>query len=1120
MASWSVFSAIIICLCLLSFLCLPLAIGDETETDRQALLCFKSQIIGALDSWSNTSLELCNWHGVTCSKQLPRRVIAIDLMSEGITGPMSPCIANASSLMRLQLSNNSFHGGIPPELGLLSQLSTLNLSMNSLQGNIPSELSSCSQLQILDLRANSLNGEIPPGLSQCIHLQEINLGSNQLQGSIPSAFGNLPELRVLVLANNTLSGYITPSLGSSPSLTIVDLGSNTLTGEIPEPLLNSSSLQKLSLKNNNLYGEIPKALLNTLSLTTIYLQRNSFVGSIPPVTVISPRVKYLDLGYNNLTGTIPSSLGNLSSLIYLRLTQNNLHGSIPENLRNIPTLQTLALNVNNLSGPIPPFLFNMSSLIFLGVGNNSLSGRIPPNIGNTLPNIETLVLSANKLKGSIPTSLLNATHLQNLYLADNKLKGIMPSFGLLTKLEELDVAYNMLEAGDWGFISSLSNCSRLTKLLLDGNNFQGNLPNSVGNLSTSLNWLWLRKNKISGHVPSEIGNLKSLTSLYMDYNHFTGNIPLSIGNLTKLGVLSFAQNRLSGQIPDNIGNLVQLNSLKLDWNKLSGSIPKSMAHCTQLQILNLAHNSLDGSIPEKNLRISSLSELDLSYNYFSGSIPEEVGNLHNLNRLRISNNGLSGNIPSNLGQCVALEYLEMQSNFFVGNIPQSFENLIGIKEMDISQNNLSGKIPQFFTSFISLHKLNLSFNNLEGKVPSGGIFGNVGVVSVEGNDKLCTDKPIDGLILCSASIDKKRKHKSLVLVLYIVIPSFAVIFTLLCLAKILWSKRVQANPSLNQLNEHMKITYEDVIKATNRFSSANLIGSGSFGMVYKGNLELHGDQVAIKIFNLDIYGGHKSFIAECETLRNCRHRNLVKIITVCSSVDSTGEDFKALVFPYLPNGNLDMWLHPKTHEHSQREVLTLSQRINIALDVAFALDYLHNQCAVPLIHCDLKPSNILLDLHMVAHVSDFGLARFVYTRSNARQDTSTSSACLKGSIGYIPPEYGMSEDISTKGDVYSFGILLLEMLTGSSPTDEKFNGSTTMHVFVDGAFANDIYEIVDPTMLQDGISVTEAMENCIIPLVTIGLSCSMALPRERPEMSQVSTKILKIKHAASNMHIT
>ncbi|XP_025882113.2 probable LRR receptor-like serine/threonine-protein kinase At3g47570 [Oryza sativa Japonica Group] len=463
----------------------------------------------------------------------------------------------------------------------------------------------------------------------------------------------------------------------------------------------------------------------------------------------------------------------------------------------------------------------------------------------------------------------------------------------------------------------------------------------------------------------------------------------------------------------------------------------------------------------------------------------------------------------------------MQSNLLVGSIPKSFEKLVGIWNMDISQNNLTGKIPDFLSNFSLLYDLNLSFNNFEGEVPAGGIFRNASVVSIEGNNGLCARTSMGGIPLCSVQVHRNRRHKSLVLVLMIVIPIVSITIILLSFAAFFWRKRMQVTPKLPQCNEHVfkNITYENIAKATNKFSSDNLIGSGSFAMVYKGNLELQEDEVAIKIFNLGTYGAHRGFIAECETLRNVRHRNLVKIITLCSSVDATGADFKALVFQYMQNGNLDTWLHPKSQELSQGKVLTISQRVNIALDVAFALDYLHNQCATPLIHCDLKPSNILLDLDMVAYVSDFGLARFVYNRLTAHEDTSTSLACLKGSIGYIPPEYGMRKDISTKGDVYSFGILLLEIIIGSRPTDEKFNGSTTLHEFVHGAFPNNIYEVVDPTMLQNDLVATDVMENCIIPLVKIGLCCSVPLPNERPEMGQVATMILEIKHAASNRHV-
>jgi hypothetical protein len=326
--------------------------------------------------------------------------------------------------------------------------------------------------------------------------------------------------------------------------------------------------------------------------------------------------------------------------------------------------------------------------------------------------------------------------------------------------------------------------------------------------------------------------------------------------------------------------------------------------------------------------------------------------------------------------------------------------LVGIKELDISQNNLSGKIPEFLTSLKYLRYLNLSFNDFDGEVPSNGIFGNTTAVSMEGNGHLCSRVLTGHMTLCS-TINDRGKRKSYVLVGKIVIPIFVLISSF-SLATFIWRKRKQVKTRFQPHSEH-NITYEDIMKATNMLSPANLLGSGSFGVVYKGNFKHQEHQVAIKIFNLNIYGAERSFLAECEALRNVRHRNLVKIITLCSSMDPSGVDFKALVFPYMLNGNLDMWLHPTSQEICERKVLTLSQRINIVLDIASALDYLHNQCTSPLVHCDLKPRNILLDLNMTAYVADFGLARFLYTRSREYQDSSTSLACLKGSVGYIPP---------------------------------------------------------------------------------------------------------------------
>ncbi|XP_042755505.1 probable LRR receptor-like serine/threonine-protein kinase At3g47570 [Lactuca sativa] len=236
--------------------------------------------------------------------------------------------------------------------------------------------------------------------------------------------------------------------------------------------------------------------------------------------------------------------------------------------------------------------------------------------------------------------------------------------------------------------------------------------------------------------------------------------------------------------------------------------------------------------------------------------------------------------------------------------------------------------------------------------------------------------------------DRKTSKKVSFFVILILVAS--TLFTILCFANFLCKKKSQ--PSQSSRGERfMKVSYSQLLKATNGFSQANLIGEGGFGSIYKGVLDDHDDTiVAIKVVHLQNQGAHRSFIAECEVWRSIQHRNLVKIITSCSSVVFQGNDFKALVYEFMPNGSLHDWLHSS----ATTSRLNLFQRINILIDVASALDYLHNHCQPSILHCDLKPSNILLDDDMVAHVGDFGLARFLGTNSNQK-----STSGIRGTIG-------------------------------------------------------------------------------------------------------------------------
>ncbi|MFS8013153.1 putative protein kinase RLK-Pelle-LRR-XII-1 family [Helianthus anomalus] len=327
-----------------------------------------------------------------------------------------------------------------------------------------------------------------------------------------------------------------------------------------------------------------------------------------------------------------------------------------------------------------------------------------------------------------------------------------------------------------------------------------------------------------------------------------------------------------------------------------------------------------------------------------------------------------GELPSSLSSCTSLEYLDLSSNLFYGSLPGSFGSLKGLEYVNLSRNNFSGHIPTYLQQ-IPLKGLNLSYNNFEGEVPVKGVFASTSAISIIRNTRICGGIPELHLPKCtSTSSDSKRQTRKLFVRVIVAISLSSTVAGLALLSFVLFYcciKKKRDKPSESRLAESFeKISYGRLFKATEGFSAENLIGTGSFASVYKGVFEENGITVAIKVLNLLHRGGFKSFMAECEALRNIRHRNLVKFITTCSSIDFKGNDFKALVYDFMPNGSLESWLYSVDH------TLDLVQRITIIKDVACGLDYLHCRCGNVIVHCDLKPSNILLDADMVAHVGD------------------------------------------------------------------------------------------------------------------------------------------------------
>ncbi|XXG58230.1 hypothetical protein AAC387_Pa04g0590 [Persea americana] len=308
----------------------------------------------------------------------------------------------------------------------------------------------------------------------------------------------------------------------------------------------------------------------------------------------------------------------------------------------------------------------------------------------------------------------------------------------------------------------------------------------------------------------------------------------------------------------------------------------------------------------------------------------------------------------------------MKGNLFHGSIPPSLGALRGLQELDHSRNNLIGHAPGDLAQLPFLEYLNLSVNNLEGEVPKDGIFQNASAVSILGNNKLCGRVSKLQLPQCPKMDFKKKWPVSQKVIILVVVVAALFSFLLLCLLVVRSKKLKEKLLSTLSMGENfLRVTYAEFFRATSGFSSANLIGVERYGSVYRGIIDPMEMIVAIKALKLQQKRAFKSFIAESRALRSIQHRNIVKIFTVCSSIDFSGNSFKALVLEYMPNGSLDGWLHPSENELHPLKILNLIQRLNLAIDISCALDYVHNHCRPPTIDCNLKPSNILLDDGMV-----------------------------------------------------------------------------------------------------------------------------------------------------------
>ncbi|PIN14613.1 Serine/threonine protein kinase [Handroanthus impetiginosus] len=1054
--------------------------NPSIETDLLALLALKSSISHDPENiisrnWSS-STPMCTWLGISCSSR-HQRVISLDI------------------------SSMNLKGRIPSELGNLSFLSSFNLSINNFFGTLPEEMANLRRLRLIDLRSNNFSGPLTSFFSSLPNLRILFLSDNSFSGRIPTSIGNLSKLERLSLKGNFLEGEIPKEIGNLRYLTLLNLEGNRLMGLIPLPIFNLSASIKISLASNNLTGELPASICDNLPmLERLYLYDNWLDGTIPSNLQKCDQLQVLSLASNEFIRSIPREIGNLTGLTDLSPSYNNLEGEIPKEIGNLQKLEVLILGGNNLTGSIPPGIFNISQLQIFTSEDNKLSGNLPHSFGQGMPNLQWLYFGMNNLSGIIPDSISNASQLTQLDLSGNSFTGFIPeSLGDLEFLEVLYLSDNKFistsSTSELTFLPSLTKCQRLKKLDIGENPLGGKLPASIGNFSNSLQQFVASASKIWGKIPKEIGNLSSLEMLNLSYNEFTGYIPNTVIGLRKLQELYLQNNKIMGFIPDEICSLENLGSLSLHQNQFFGTLPSCFGNMTSLRYLYLAFNRLNSSLPVGIWTLNYILEFNASSNLLNGPLPPELGNLKVATLIDLSMNNFSGEIPPPIGGLQSLTNLSLAYNRLEGLIPDSLSKILSLESLDLSHNSLTGEIPMSLEALSYLTYLNVSFNELSGEIPNGGPFENFTYLSFMSNKALCGASRFQVLTCHFTSPKKPRKKRVLHIALYIILGFASTTIALVGLVLLRCKRKRQKAHQTHVLPavSHERISYYELQKATDGFSESNMLGMGGFSSVYKGTLR-NGTLVAVKVFNMQLEARFRSFDRECEVLRSLRHRNLTKVISSC-----TNSDFRALVLEYMPNGSLEKWLY------SHNYFLNILQRLNIVIDVACALDYLHNCCPVPVVHCDLKPSNVLLDEALIRHVSDFGISKILDPGDSITQTKTLAT------IGYIAPEYGLEGLVSTRSDTYSYGILLMETFARMKPSDDMFAGELSLKDWVKESLPSDIARVIDSNLLIQEEGNFDAKVQCLLSTLELALKCTEELPNLRIRMNDAVTALNKIK---------
>ncbi|KAH7554647.1 hypothetical protein JRO89_XS12G0252700 [Xanthoceras sorbifolium] len=707
-------------------------------------------------------------------------------------------------------------------------------------------------------------------------------------------------------------------------------------------------------------------------------------------------------------------------------------------------VQELRLLNMNLSGKLAPELGQLSNMTILDVMWKNISGSIPKEIGN-LASLNLLLLSGNQLSGPLPDEL-----------------------GFLSKL----IIFN-----------------------LEQNQISGPLPKSFADLQ-NIQHFHLNNNNISGQIPPELSSLRQLVHLLMDNNNLSGRLPPELSKMPNLAILQLDSNNFQGtRIPVSYNNMPKLLKLSLRNCSLQGEIP-DFSSIPGLLFLDLSSNQLTGSIPTNKLS-ENITTIVLSNKKLIGPIPSNFSGLPHLQRLSLENNALSGNIPSDSWQNInfsatATLTLDFRNNSLM-NISGSLNPPANVS-MRLEGNPVCSRANEL--NVIQLCGLKIGDDEIYGSSNDSNV--NVTCQSYScpfsDNYEYVPESPVScfcaaplgvGLLLRSPSISNFRP--------YIYRDTFdpyqLLNFTLL---------GPYADVVLSPLKSVAKIpinavsvkgfSFIELEEATGGFSVTTQIGQGGYGKVYKGILA-NGTVVAIKRAQQGSLQGQKEFLTEIELLSRLHHRNLVSLVGYC---DEDAEQM--LVYEFMPHGSLQDILNARL-----KDPLSFSMRLHIALGSAKGILYLHTEADPPIIHRDIKANNILLDSKFTAKVSDFGIS-ILAPVPNVKGDVGHVSTAVRGTPGYLDPEYFLTHQLTEKSDVYSLGIVFLELLTGMQPISHGRNIVREVNAACQSGL---MFSIIDKSM---GPYSSE----CLKRFMTLAVKCCEDDRKARPSMLEVVRELENI----------